>query len=458
MTQLTERDLTVEQQDTIDRLYNHNHTLVVAPMGGGKTVCTLTAAKELLDAGELNRVLVVAPLKVCNQVWACESDKWAHLAGLDVAVVTGAASERLAALRRRARVVVINFDNLKWLLRAAPGDLVDSFDGLVIDELSKLKNPGGAQFKALRRRLGQFAWRVGLTGTPVSEDWQGLYAEMLIVDGGRSLGRSKDEYLRRYFVPLDYNGYKWALAEGAAAELSAAISESVWTMPDYRDQLPSITFKQVSLDPPAVVIETQEILRRDLLADIGGAEVTAETAATLSGKLQQVASGFAYSDEGGVAELSDFRIQAAIYLIRQIARPVVLTYWFRADRERLARALAPLQADGLRVGDMDAGAEAERAWNSGGLDVLLLHPRSAGHGLNLARGGADIIWLAPQWSRDLWEQTNARLWRRGQESPVVVWTLMARGTIDAVIAERVKEKGRAHELFLEFMSPARAAG
>lgn len=442
---LDKRDLTLDQIKTVDTLYEQNHTLVVAPMGGGKTVCTLTAASELMEDDVIHRLLVVAPRKVAIEVWPKESEKWGHLADMDVAVAIGTPAQRCAALQSESRVVVINFENLPWLFRETK--LWESFDALVIDEISKLKNPGGSQFKALRPKLKNFIWRVGLTGTPVSEDWQGLYAQMVVVDGGRALGTCKDLFLNTYFIQKDFKGYKWELRKGGAEAIAERIASVVWTMPDYRSALPDITYKTILMDMPPEVVTAYEQLRNEMLLEIEGEEIAAESAAVLVGKLQQLANGFVYTSSGDTERLSSYRFDTLSRLVKTIEAPVVIAYWYRADGEVL-REMFPNAAD--LANDPEAG----RLWNERRADVLLLHPRSAGHGLQLEQGGSVVVWFGPVWSRDLWEQTNARVWRRGQREPVSVYTLAARGSIDELIMRRVKEKAGLMELFKAHINPA----
>ena len=445
-------DFSHDQVQAVERLFENDHTLLVAAMGAGKTVVSLTAIAELLDEGVLKRVLVVAPVKVCKNVWATECDKWAQLKGVvEVADASGSnAGRRVAALRSSAQVVCINFENLPWLFREFKAK--EMFDGLVIDELTKLKNTGGAQFKAIRPRLKDFVWRVGMTGTPVSEDWTGLFGQMLIVDGGERLGTRKDGYLRKYFYPTDYNEYNWEMYAWAAEKIAGKIQEVVYTMPDYRDQLPQLSDERVYVPlPPALRLQYDE-LRRSLAVELGtaGVTVTADTAAILSNKLQQCASGFLYpsrTDEGQRGEavyLSDYKLERARIEISSIlARggAVIVCYWFAADLERLLGLFPGSELNDKTIAE----------WNDGERDVLLLHPKSAGHGLNLYEGGADMLWLGPIWSRDARMQTIARIWRRGQNHKVRVKTLIGEGTVDELVWDRAEGKEDHEILFRQHL-------
>jgi hypothetical protein len=439
--------LTRDQVGGVDRLYECDHTLMVGKMGSGKTIVALTAMAELLAGGVVNKILVVAPLKVCKTVWAQEAANWEHTKHLKIGLCVGGQDARLNVLKSDVDIVVINFENLPWLFRAAGGKGYKKFfDGLVIDELSKLKSVGGSQFKALRFRLDDFSWRVGLTGTPVSEDWAGLFGQMMIIDRGASLGTRKDMFMKKYFYPTDYMQYNWELNECGAEEIAAAIKPYVYTLPDYRSELPPIYYMTLKVRMPPPVRERYDELKNTMISG----EVEAVNAAVLSGKLQQAASGFLYIDKMPAGRISDFRIRAAIEECKRRG-PTLLCYWFKEDYYRLLEVLAETN---LGVGDLSAKGFEETVdqWNAGILDVLLCHPRSAGHGLNLAKGGSRVVWLAPQWSRDLWEQTNARLWRRGQKKEVTVTTIMSDADIDEMVALRVNNKAEFDRQFGQYFS------
>jgi len=437
--QLLSKDLlTQDQLDAVTRMYEYDHTLMVAKMGGGKTITTLTAIAELIEAGELERVLVIAPLKVCKTVWAQELLKWEHTRHLTVSICVGKEVWRRAALNENAQITVINFENLPWLFKTMQARCW--WDGLVVDEISKLKNTGGTQFRALRPRLNDYKWRVGLTGTPVSEDWLGLFGQMLVVDGGKSLGTQKANYMNEYFYATDFQQYNWELKTGSAERIAKAIAGNVYVMPDYRDQLPPIRYETVELDMPDEVNSKYVEMAESMVLELhGSGEAEAPNAAVLVSKLQQIACGFVYDIAGEPLPISDYRINAAVDLI--LANPKTLVvYWYDFDFFRLKKALEAKNAPFVAIADGDAESVVNQ-WNTdAGVRALLLHPRSAGHGLNLAAGGCDILWFTPYWSRDLWEQTNARLWRRGQRHAVTVKTLAARGSIDSVIIDRVDKK------------------
>jgi len=465
--QLLAKDLlTQDQIDAVTRLYEHDHTLMISKMGGGKTITTLTAIAELIADGVIESVLIVAPLKVCKTVWAQEALKWEHTCHLTISICVGNEQRRREALNENSQITVINFENLPWLFKTMKARCW--WDGLVIDEISKMKNSGGTQFRALRPRLVDYTWRVGLTGTPVSEDWEGLFGQMLIVDNGATFGTRKAAYLEKYFYPTDFNRYNWAMHDWSAAEITAKITPFIHVMPDYRDQLPPIRYETVEVDMPDTVREAYREMSENFIVEnlpsqdaafSSFAEVEAPNAAVMISKLQQIACGFVYGSDGEAINLSDFRIDAAIELIKRQPR-TLFVYQHQNEFLRIKAALDAHFIPFVAIADGDAEAICS-LWNDpdSTVRVLLLHPKSAGHGLNLAAGGACVIWYAPQWSNDLWEQTNARLWRRGQTKPVLVQTLAARDSVDQLVINRVQKKHACERLLmshLEQQAKARA--
>lgn len=435
---LTTSDLTPDQQAAIDRIYGFDHTFLIAKMGAGKTVCTLTAFKELQDEKVLSRLLVIAPLKVCDNVWAFEHTKWAHLKHLTVAVATGNAVKRVRAVECDSDILVVNIENLAWLFETYKD--THGCDGLVVDELSKFKSIGGKAFKKLRRRINDFVWRVGMTGTPVSEDWTGIYGQMMIVDGGQRLGTNNQKFLDEYFYPTDYMRRNWALKEGMEQALTDAIKDCVHVMPDYRDELPPINYVIEKVQLPKQAGEIYAALKKDMLVQVGdGALVIAPNEAVLTGKLAQAASGFLYNEDETTTTIHRAKIDRVHEIVNASTSPILLAYWFQHDRELLQTELnAPIYGGSKSKSKTRA---LEMAWNNGDHSVMMIHPRSGGHGLNLPKGGHTVLWYGPQWSRDLWEQLNARLWRKGQTKPVTVIVIEAENTIDPIISARVDGKG-----------------
>ena len=455
---LKESDLTDGQADAVDYITEGASTLLVADMGAGKTVVALTAAKKMLAKYRgLRRILVVSTIKVARNVWATEPALWDHLQDLDVALALGNADERNAAINSSARIVCINFENLHWLVNehylqnigSCAGRYVDvpPFDGLIIDEVSKLKSNGGTNFKSLRRVIKKFSWRLTMTGTPVSEDWTGLFGEMFMTDAGAALGGSKQKYLDAHFYPTDYERRNWALLPDQDAAIMDKIDESLYHLPDYRHTLPPLKETELMVEMDSLTRVLYDAFKRDSMVALNGSVLTAPNAAALTGKLQQICQGFLYGAESGIAakRINSEKIDALKALpVVQSSRPVVVVYWFQEDLAALCDAFP----DAVRLN----GPETIDAWNRGEIKILLLQPRSAGHGLNLARGGCDMVFYSQLWSNDLHKQTIARLWRRGQNNTVNVTHLLMRDTIDEIMAARVAGKEKYHTLLIKHLT------
>jgi hypothetical protein len=438
-----------DQQAAITRLVERNHTLLIAGMGSGKTVIALNAIDELFYAGALARVLVVAPSRVVDLVWRTEASHWEHLQDLHatVGVATGTPKQRRAVFDNASnKVVVLGVDNVPWMVKSG---LYKTFDGLVVDESTRLKSAGSVATKALRRAVKHFTWTVCMSGTPVVEGIDGLYAQMLIVDGGRTLGRSKQAYLDRYFYPTDFNRYNWAPKAGAAAEIAKKIAPYVHEMPPY--PLPSLDVNTLSVAMPEVARDVYASMANDFVLS---ETITAANSAVLLGKLQQIASGFIYTDDGKTKLIHDEkRTEMARWLSTRIARKEhgLVVYLWDEQVEWLRDCGVPCLTD-------DAAALAEQ-WNAGTLPFLGLHPRSAGHGLNLQHGGSMMLWLSPPWSLDQYQQTIARICRRGQDAGAVhVDILASLDTVDEVVMHRLQGKKDASDEFIKHLRNAAARG
>lgn len=445
MTMMLEPELLTPDQDAaIDRLYTYDNTLLYAKMGAGKTVIALSAISDLLRHGVCSRILVIAPLSVCKTVWANEHERWQHLKHLDVRVAAGGSDQkRRDVIFSECDVVVINFENVRWFF--AQMGKTHGFDGLLIDELSKLKDPGSKVFKKLRRHVKDFSWRVGMTGTPVSEHWQGLYSQCMCLDDGAALGTRKDRFMRKYFYPTDYQEYNWELKPGADKQIMARVHSLFHSVEDYRHELPPLHEHVVEVELPKQSREAyNELLRHSVLELEGGEKIIAANAAVLVGKLQQIANGFLYFDDDGKQGVAMHREKhARIFQIWKALenRPVVIVYAFTYDCYRIMQDMHSWGVPAVKLETQKNLAETVEKWNAGEIPVLLMHPKSAGHGLNLAKGGSDIIFVGPIWSRDQTTQVIARLWRRGQKNPVNVTHVIAKDTVDALIMERVEGKG-----------------
>tara|TARA_R110000744_G_scaffold55573_1_gene117407 strand:- start:1250 stop:2647 length:1398 start_codon:yes stop_codon:yes gene_type:complete len=445
-------DLLTENQDAcLTRLFETDATLVVAEMGFGKTIVCLSAIKELLDEQVIKRVLILAPLKVCRTVWQTEASKWQHTSDLSIALAIGTAVKRVNAIKSDAKIVLMNYENVPWFCDEFKD--THGFDALICDEITKLKSSGGVGFKKLRHRLKDFKWRVGLSGTPVSEDFEGLYAMSMILDGGKRLGTRKDVFLRNYFYPTDYKEYNWALIDKTGKTLLNKISDLLFIADNetYKQSLPPIFYHTEFVTLPSAA----QIIYDDMKNDAIALGVTAVNAAVVVGKLLQIANGFLYGDEEqgtDTVRLHDAKMDKILELIIKIrsplhskkgsvTTPIIIAYWFKHDLETLLTFLPNAK---VMAGANDIKTIED--WNAGLIPILLIQPRSAGHGIQLQKGGSNLIWLGPVWSRDLVLQTEARIHRQGQQDAVNVYTIACKKTIDLEVLNRVKNKGGYAEL------------
>lgn len=428
--------LTSDQEDAIDRLYEDN-CLLIAAKGFGKCVVAQTAAQELLNDGELKRVLVIAPLKVSVLTWGTEWQKWEHLE--EIALAVGEPKQRELAIASSARIVIINIENVPWLIDTYGAK--HGFDGLIIDEISKFKAAGTRGVKKLRHRTGDFKWRVGLSATPLAESGQDIYSQALLIDGGKALGKRFERFQRTYFMQMDYSGYKWSFQPGGEERLAAALGPLVYVADNetYEAELPPFEDVEVEIELPAAVMEKYEDAAASML--LGEREIP--NMAVLSGKLQQITQG-AYYDEDGVAHWLHWeKFETLIDLIEEIDAPVAVCYQYRFELDYL-RGIFP--EAGVLAEDPEY---VESMWNAGRMDVILVHPKSAAHGLNLQYGGCELVMLGPVWSADDWDQVAGRLWRRGQTDIVTRHTIVARGTVDGIILDRLDGKSDAEDSIME---------
>ena len=452
---LSSHSLSSSQQAAIDRLYNYNSTLLIGKMGGGKTAIGLTAASELLDDGVVNRVLIVAPKKVAASRWCDEARKWSHLNALNIQTLAG----KTPAQRKKVvddsdcNLVVANFEQLPWLFDTFGKK--HGFDGLIVDEITKLKDSGGKIFKSLRAKLSQFTWRVGLTGTPVSENFIGLYAMSLVLDSGKSLGTRKDSFLRRFFYPTDYNEYNWELIDPSGNDIMSAVKDLLYFLDttSYEKSLPPLRYHNHYVPLPKKARMLYEALKADHLLQLDDANIVADNAAVVVGKLRQLASGFLYVDDEPTVTVHHEKQSKLLHLVSRLNAPVIVAYWFNHDKDALFEALAyqfPDKNIECLGGAVDADIMAR--WNNGEIDILLLHPASAGHGIELQFGGSDLIFYSPVWSRDQHEQTIARIYRNGQTYPVDVHYILATDTIDGLIVDRVDSKSGYEEILASHLA------
>ena len=433
MSKLSLADLAPKQQDAITALYEKN-TLLIAAKGLGKTVVGQTAVQELLADGVITRCLVLAPLQVCTMSWAGEWSKWQHLR--QPALALGHEPARRMAIDRGGDIVVINFDNLVWLIE---NDLHLSFDGLLVDECTKLKTAGGSGFKALRKVLKHFTWRSAMTADPVSEQGVDLYAQMMLVDGGKTLGRHKDLFRRKYFYPTDFNQRKWAVLPGMDKVLANVVRDTVTVITDthYDESLPPLRDIVVPVEMPAEGWQAYNAIMDDGAFDAGSGDVVlAEDAAAVAGKLQQITAGAAWLPGGKrYVRFHNAKLDAlAKHAAQPDARPMLVAYWFRFELDALKERWPSITVLGETTG-------AVELWNAGKVPLLAVHPASCSHGLNLQYGGHDLAVLTAPWSADMWEQLVGRLRRRGQAAKFVARiTFVVIDSIDTEVMARHRLK------------------
>ena len=406
-----------------------------------KTVITLTAVINLLfDSFESHRVLVIAPLRVARDTWPAEVEKWDHLKGLIISTAVGTEEERLAALKTKADIYIINRENVQWLVEKSgvPFD----YDTVVIDELSSFKNGQAKRFKSLMTVRPKVKRIIGLTGTPASNGLMDLWAEFRLLDMGQRLGRYITHYRNEYFTPDKRNGmvvFSYKPLPGAEERIYKKISDMTISM-KATDllRMPKLISSEYTVRLSEKERERYDALKNDLVLALPDGEITVANAASLTNKLSQMANGAVYADDGSVTHIHDRKLDALEDLIEAAnGRPVLVAYWFRHDLERIKERLHSLH---IPFSEIDK-ADSIKRWNNAEIPVGLIHPASAGHGLNLQSGGSAIIWFGLTWSLELYQQTNARLWRQGQESKTVVLQhIVTEDTIDQRILRALSQK------------------
>ena len=401
--------------------------------GLGKTVITLTAIWELLlDYFEVRKVLIIAPCRVCRDTWPSELQKWNHLKGIEMLTVLGSEKDRVTALKRRANVYVINRENVEWLVGHCRWD----FDMVVIDELSSFKSHKAKRFKALKRVRPMVRRIVGLTGTPAPNGLIDLWAEIGLLDMGQRLGRFIGGYRERFFVPDKRSRemiFSYKPRQGAEEAIYELISDICISMKaaDYLE-MPECIYNRVEVTMNEKERKLYQQLERDMLIPFEDGDIDAVNAAGLSNKLMQMANGAVYDENGAVKHIHDRKLEALEDLVEAAnGKPVLIAYWYKHDLERIRKYVGAVELD---------TAEDMKKWNAGEIPVAVIHPASAGHGLNLQAGGSTLIWFGLTWSLEVYQQMNARLWRQGQKETVVIHHLTAKGTLDERVMEALEKK------------------
>lgn len=437
------------QKYSIEFVKTHPVAALLLSMGLGKTSTTLTALDDLLfDSFEIHKVLVIAPLRV-TKVWLDEVKKWNHLNYLRYSLVVGTEQERKRALWANADIYIINRENVQWLIDES--GIPFDFDTLVVDELSSFKNFKTKRFKSLMKVRPMVKRVIGLTGTPTSNGLMDLWSEFKLLDQGKRLGRFITNYRDQYFRPDKRNGqvifsYKpLPFAEDAIYDKISDITISMKAN-DYLN-MPELISNHVEVEMSEKEMKVYKELKDELVITLGDEDVTASNAASLSNKLTQMANGAIYLDNHESAIIHDRKLDALEDLVEaQCGKPVLVAYWFKHDLERIENRLEELKINFKEI-RTDASIED---WNKGNIEVGLIHPASAGHGLNLQEGGSTLIWFGLTWSLELYEQTNARLYRQGQKDRcVVIEHIVTKGTIDEQIIKTLEEKDKSQSRLID---------
>ena len=441
-------DLRPYQDEAADFLYERDRAMILAPVGAGKTAITLTAMQAMIKDGHASRFLVLAPKRVCTDVWPVEADKWAL--DLQVAVAVGPPAQRAIALNLKADVVVINYDNIGWLAERN----LSSFDAIVFDELTKLKNPSGTRFKALHKVIDQFKIRWGLTGSFTSNGLEDVFGQCKIIDE-KLLGRAKGAFLQQYFVCMNRDFGEWLPRPGALPLVMERIKPATFVLEpgEYRDKLPECHV--VELRCALTDRLPYEKMKKDFVVRFPTAEVLAANAAAVTSKLQQMASGFVYDSNRVASDVpgkftsskeavwfSSHKFDRLDELLEENQHAnTLLVYQFQEEVAELRRRYPKLAT-------LDDDKAIER-WNAGQIELLAVHPKSAGHGLNLQHGGCQMVFLSLPWSLELYEQVIGRLHRSGQQRDVWVYILLAEKTVDEKIFAALHDKRAISDIAME---------
>ena len=425
-------------------ILSHPISAVFLEMGLGKSVITLSAIFDLcLDSFLVCKVLVIAPLRVARDTWPAEINKWDHLKGLSYSVAVGTEKERIDALKKQSTLYIINRENVDWLVHKS--GIPFHFDMVVIDELSSFKSYGAKRFKSLLKVRPSIKRIVGLTGTPSSNGLMDLWAELRILDLGQRLGRYISHYRNTYFKPDKRNAqivFSYKPLPGAEEEIYKQISDITISMKstDYL-KMPEYVSNEVFVTLSDKEWKVYSDFKEDMVANLGDEDIDAVNAAVLSGKLLQMANGAVYDSENKTHVIHDKKLDALEDLIEGAnGKPVLVAYWYKHDLERIK--------DRFPVRQIQSSKDIED-WNNSKIPIAVIHPASAGHGLNLQSGGSTLIWFGLTWSLELYQQTNARLYRQGQKDTVIVHHIITKNTIDEDVLLALTKKEKTQEALID---------
>lgn len=432
------------QQYAIEHIEKNKISALFLDMGLGKTSITLTAVNELLfDSFEVRKVLVIAPLRVARNTWCDEIKKWDHLRNIKYSIVVGTEKERIFALNKKADIYIINRENVDWLVNKS-GYKFD-FDMIVIDELSSFKNHQSKRFKSLMKIRPKVKRIVGLTGTPSSNGLMDLFAEFKVLDLGERLGYFIGQYRNTYFKPDKTNGaivYSYKPLPNAEDSIYEKISDITVSMKasEYL-KMPELVISNYKVEMSDNEKKQYDEMKKNLICEIKDGEITVSNAGSLSNKLSQFANGAVYDDEQNIVEIHSRKLDALEDIIESMnGKPLLVAYWYKHDLQRIKKR--------FDVREIKTGKDIAD-WNKGKIPIALIHPASAGHGLNLQQGGSTFVWFGLTWSLELYQQTNGRLYRQGQKNTVVIQHIVTKGSIDEQILKALERKNKTQEDLIE---------
>ena len=427
-----------------DFILAHKVSALFLDCGLGKTITTLTAINELMyDSFEISKVLIIAPLRVAQSTWKEEIEKWNHLNLLRYSIAVGDEKERLKALKQNSDIYIINRENVDWLVTKSGIDF--NFGMLVIDELSSFKSHTSKRFKSLLKIRPYFERVVGLTGTPSSNGLMDLWAEFRVLDLGERLGRYITHYRNEYFLPDKRNGaviFSYKPQPNAEERIYRRLADITISMKSTEYlKMPELILNDLEINLDEEDQMKYKKFKKEMVMTIQEKEIDAINAASLSNKLIQLANGSIYDEDKNFYEIHNKKLDKLEEIIESAnGKPVLIAYWFKADKERIEKR--------FKVREIKT-ADDIKQWNKGMIDLALIHPASAGHGLNLQSGGSTLVWFSLTWSLELYQQTNARLYRQGQKDTVVIHHLIIKNTIDEDIMKSLKRKDKTQESLMK---------
>lgn len=422
----------------------HKVSALFLDCGLGKTITTLTAINELMyDSFEISKVLIIAPLRVAQSTWKEEIEKWDHLNLLRYSIAVGGEKERLKALKQNSDIYIINRENVDWLVTKSGIDF--NFNMLIIDELSSFKSHTSKRFKSLLKIRPYFERVVGLTGTPSSNGLMDLWAEFRVLDLGERLGRYITHYRNEYFLPDKRNGaviFSYKPQPNAEERIYRRLADMTISMKSTEYlKMPELILNELEINLDEEDQMKYKKFKKEMVMTIQEKEIDAINAASLSNKLIQLANGSIYDEDKKFYEVHNKKLDKLEEIIESAnGKPVLVAYWFKADKERIEKR--------FKVREIKT-ADDIKQWNKGMIDLALIHPASAGHGLNLQSGGSTLVWFSLTWSLELYQQTNARLYRQGQKDTVVIHHLIIKNTIDEDIMKSLKRKDKTQESLMK---------